>query len=127
MVEDGPQSQAEVLLLTRDLFFGSRITGTTAQLDATVDVEGQPAEALRKLNDSRYRCVILDLSLPGLSAQDVMQALPADNRLTVIAYGAHVHTALLGEARAAGCDRVMPRGQFAAQLLQILTEVLSDH
>jgi hypothetical protein len=62
--------------------------------------------------------------MPDLRVSDVLAALPAANRPTVIAFGPHVQTARLDEAREAGCDDVFPRSKFSASLTHILTQAL---
>jgi hypothetical protein len=55
-----------------------------------------------------------------------MSVLPAETRPKVIAFGAHVQTGLLEAARAAGCDEVLPRSRFSAQLPELLKESLGS-
>jgi hypothetical protein len=45
---------------------------------------------------------------------------------TIIAFGPHVHEALLDAATQAGCDEVFSRGQFFAQLDEIISRNLGD-
>ncbi len=112
------------LMISRDLFFSSKVTGTAAELGFRVVVEGNLAQAASKAADSTYRCIILDLSTPELTVSDVIAALPTANRPTVIAFGPHVEAARLNDAREAGCDEVMPRSKFSATLPEILTRSL---
>jgi DNA-binding NarL/FixJ family response regulator len=107
-------------LVTRDLFFASKITGTAAELGFRVVVEGDAAQAALLAADPACRCLILDLTTPGLKVSDVLAALPAATRPRVIAFGPHVQAALLSEARDAGCDEVLPRSKFSATLVEIL-------
>jgi hypothetical protein len=44
----------------------------------------------------------------------------------VVAFGAHVETDRLNEARLAGCREVLSRGQFHASLPEILKRYLID-
>ena len=113
------------MLVTRDLFFASKITGTAAELGFRVAVEGNAAQAALKATDPVCRCLILDLTTPGLKVPDVLAALPAANRPLVIAFGPHVQAALLNEAREAGCDEVLPRSKFTATLVDILTRAFA--
>jgi DNA-binding NarL/FixJ family response regulator len=115
------QTTPDGLLVTRDLFFASKITGTAAELGFRVAVEGDAAQASLKAADPACRCLILDLTTPGLRVSDVLVALPATGRPRVIAFGPHVQTALLNEAHEAGCDEVLPRSKFTATLVDILT------
>jgi DNA-binding NarL/FixJ family response regulator len=115
------QTTPDGLLVTRDLFFASKITGTAAELGFRVAVEGNAAQAALKAADPACRCLILDLTTPGLKVSDVLVALPATGRPRVIAFGPHVQTALLNEAHEAGCDEVLPRSKFTATLVDLLT------
>jgi DNA-binding NarL/FixJ family response regulator len=115
------QTTPDGLLVTRDLFFASKITGTAAELGFRVAVEGNAAQAALNAADPACRCLILDLTTPGLKVSDVLAALPAASRPHVIAFGPHVQAALLNDARKAGCDEVLPRSKFTATLVDILT------
>jgi DNA-binding response OmpR family regulator len=116
----------DAFLVSRDLFFASKITGTAAALGFQVGVEGDPATAAIKAAEPMCRCVILDLTLPDLSVSDLLAALPAAHRPAVIAFGPHVDTVRLEEARTAGCDEVFPRSKFSASLTSILTHYLAN-
>ena len=119
-------SKAAGLLLSQDLFFGSRITGTAEQLGLRVDTAANVAQALEKARQEPYRAVFVDLSLPGLSVAELMGGLPEAARPRVLAFGSHVHTSLLEQARAAGCDEVLTRGQLSANLAEILRANLAE-
>jgi hypothetical protein len=108
------------ILITRDLFFASKVTGTAAELGFRVIVEGNAAAAAA----TPCRCLIVDLTTPGLSVSELLSALPAATRPKVIAFGPHVDTSRLEEARTAGCDEVLPRSKFSATLIEILTRTL---
>lgn len=120
-----PTDPPAAVMLSRDLFFASKVTGTALELGLRVVVEGNVAAAVSKATESACRCLILDLTTPDLSVAAVMAGLPAANRPTVIAFGPHVQTARLNEAREAGCDEVFPRSKFSASLPSILTQALS--
>jgi CheY-like chemotaxis protein len=112
------------LLICEDLFFSSKVTGTADALGLKVDVIENVDEVCAKLTESSYRCLILDLTMPGLNPAEVVSALPNENRPLVIAFGSHVMTARLQEARDAGCEEVMPKSQFSGSLPEILKRVL---
>ena len=119
---DGPSG----LLITGDLFFSSKVTGTAAALGMQIDVAGNPADAVSRIADGGYRVVIVDLAAPGLSLVDLMATMPADRRPKVIAFAAHVETGRLEAARDAGCDLVLPRSRFSAELPRLLADFLAD-
>lgn len=111
-----------LLLVSRDLMFASRIESAAARLGARCDTVDDAAQAGTKLADAKYSLMICDLTAPGPVA-DLIAALPDaadEGRPRVIAFGPHVQTARLEEARAAGCDEVLTRGRFDATLDEIL-------
>jgi len=112
------------LLISQDLFFSSKVTSTANELGFHVVVEGNVVQAVLKVAALKCRCLIVDLATPGLKVADLISALPEANRPRVIAFGAHVLTARLQEAREAGCDDVMPRSKFSVTLPDILTRYL---
>ena len=120
--------QAQGLILTRELFFGSKVTGTAAALGFRIEMVGEVAQVRERLAalGSSCRCLFVDLSLPGLSLDELMDVLGAcDVRPKVIAFGAHVHADRLEAARQAGCDEVLPHSRFSASLPEILMESLT--
>jgi len=114
------------LLLTDDMIFSSRITGTAQALGlkmiAVKSVDDLTVQA-RKCNPT---CVILDLSHPGLAMDDLIRALKdaCSPMPRLVAYGSHVDAATLRAAREAGCDVVLPRSQFVEQLPSQLSQWL---
>ncbi len=115
------------LLISQDLFFSSKVTGTARELGLTVESKGNLRKALSKVAEGQYGCLILDLAMPGVVVADVIAAtksLPDEDRPKVIAFCSHVHTARLEEARQAGCDDVMPRSKFSATLPELLKRSL---
>jgi CheY-like chemotaxis protein len=106
-----------VVLFTTDLMCSSRVTGTPG---AEVRVAMSPTDLLAAAGQA---LVILDLESPGADPAELMPRLRALNPppVKVIAFGPHVHTARLQAARDAGCDEVLTRGQFYAQLREILS------
>jgi CheY-like chemotaxis protein len=109
------------LLLSDDLIFTSRITGTARDLGLSMKSARSP-EALHALaQEHPPRCVILDLANPGLTITDTVRRLrEGAAKPCIIAYGSHVDTATLRAARAAGCDLVLPRSKFVEELPRLL-------
>lgn len=116
-----------LVLITRDLFFGSKVIGTAqmlgvpalycASLEPLTDLLGPQAK-------TEMSAVILDLG-SGIAPADVMAKLPGDRVVRCMAFGAHVDTAALAAAREAGCDPVWPRSKFTAELPQLLRDLCS--
>jgi CheY-like chemotaxis protein len=106
------------LLLSDDLLFASRITATARASGITVR-QARSADALiERARHELPRCVIVDLSNPGLEIADFLARLRevGSPMPFVAAYGSHVDTATLGAARSAGCDVVWPRSKFVEEL-----------
>ena len=115
------------LLISDDLIFTSRITATARAVGVVVVPVRSADLALAKAREESPSGVIVDLHNPGLDIAEFVaglrEACPTMPR--VIAYGSHVDADRLKAARAAGCDRVMPRSQFVKELEAGLNEWLS--
>jgi CheY-like chemotaxis protein len=106
------------LILSDDLMFTSRVTGTARDLGATVK-PARSASALEALaRQQTPHCVLIDLANPGLNLVDLLSRLrqTCQPMPRVVAYGSHVDAAGLHAAREAGCDLVLPRSAFVERL-----------
>ena len=115
---DMPQTKIG-LLISPDLFFTSKVTGTAQAMGLRVTAVDDIASAARLSGDA-IACVLLDLSAPRVSVADILAVMPG---VPVIAFGSHVNVELLEAARLAGAE-VMPRSQFASTLPAILQKHL---
>ncbi len=117
-------SSAVGLLLSDDLMFTSRITATARQLGLEVRAASSAAALERLAEQQAPRCVILDLSNPGLKVEALLRQLreACSLPLFVVGYGSHVDTATLRAAREAGCNLVLPRSKFVEELPRALPE-----
>ena len=116
-----------VVAAVDDLLFASRIRTAARQLDVRAGVRAlarghQPTPCATH----SPRLLIVDLNGDRMAPIDTIRALRADAtmaaRCPIVAYVAHVDTALIAAAQAAGADHVMPRSQFVAQLARMLEE-----
>lgn len=112
------------LLISGDLFFTSKVTGTSQALGLRVEEVGDLLAATLRLQVGDIGCVLLDLATPRLSIVEWIAAVPVPSRVPVVAFGSHVDTDVLDAARSAGAE-VMPRSQFSATLPEILRRHLS--
>jgi DNA-binding NarL/FixJ family response regulator len=114
-------------LLSDDMMFTSRITGTARDLGFEIKV-ARAQEGLETLIRSQPpAALIIDLANPDLDLLRLLStAKAASPATTIVAYGSHVDAEPLKEARKAGCDVVLPRSQFAERLPQLLPEWLSS-
>ncbi|MFO0842792.1 MAG: hypothetical protein U0797_10410 [Gemmataceae bacterium] len=106
------------LLLSDDLIYTSKVTGTAKALGLTVTPARTPAALLELARKAPPACVIVDLQhpqldLPGLLKQ-LREVCPVMPR--VVGYGSHVEAEALRAAREAGCNPAWPRSKFAEEL-----------
>ena len=105
------------ILLSDDLIFTSRITGTGRALGLPVRNALNSDALLTLAQKQPPTCVIVDLANPGLKIADLIAGLSSlPVRPRVVAYGSHVDAATLRAARDAGCDVVLPRSKFVEEL-----------
>ena len=110
------------LLVSRDLFFISKVTGTASSLGIEMRVAAEAQSAAQLASAEVFQCIFIDLADDGLDVSEFFANLKLELPAPVIAFGSHVATARLQEARAAGCTDVMPRSRFSASLPELLQE-----
>lgn len=123
-MNDVTRPQRVGLLISSDLFFTSKVTGTAQGLGLQVDEVGDVASVAARLMTGDVGCVLLDLATSRVPVSEVVAARPAGSRVPIIAFGSHVNVELLEAARSAGAE-VMPRSQFSATLPDILRHHLA--
>jgi 2-keto-3-deoxy-6-phosphogluconate aldolase len=101
-----------VVAFVPDLMDRSKVSAVDADV-RFVATAGALAEAA---SHPGVDVVVVDLSRPG--AVEALRTLPEG--LRTIGFGSHVDTALLDQAKAAGCEQVLARSQFFARLPQLL-------
>ena len=94
------------LLLTDDMIFSSRITGTAQALGLKVSVAKSVNDVTAQAREHLPICIIIDLSHPGLQVRELIRELQkaCSPMPRMVAYGSHVDAATLRAAREAGCD-----------------------
>jgi CheY-like chemotaxis protein len=108
------------LLLCRDLFFTSKITGTAQALGMKFEVVDSVSEAASRIAVKPYRCVFVNLDEPGTDVAALLRGVPAERRVPVIAFAAHVAELVIDAAQRAGCDQVVSRGLLSSTLPDLL-------
>jgi DNA-binding NarL/FixJ family response regulator len=106
------------LLLSDDMIFSSRITGTAQALGLKVNAVKSAKNLMAQAKERMPTCVIVDLSHPDLHVHELIGELrdACSPMPRLVAYGSHVDAATLRAARDAGCDIVLPRSAFVEQL-----------
>jgi hypothetical protein len=107
-----------VLVVCGDLIFTTKITGTAQALGliARVVPNGDSVAG-----NSEVSKLIVDLNAGGTSREQLermREEFPTPT--TLIAFGSHVDVDRLRDARQAAFDRVMPRSEFSARLVELL-------
>ena len=127
MNSDANQSKTRRgVLLTSNLLFSSMVTGTATALGQEVAVAGNLAEAIELCRAGPTAYIIIDLGMAEINvATAIIQLREAAGAVPAIAFGSHVDKARLDEARAAGCDEVMARSKFSAELPSLLRRYFS--
>ena len=122
-----PPGGPDAILLCRDLIFNSKITGTARELGLRVLVAGSDALARSMLEQWRPRAVLVDLAAGDLATPEALLAYRAIvPEARFLAFGSHVDVGALDQARDAGCDPVLPRSKFTAELPDLLRRYLGD-
>jgi hypothetical protein len=116
------------LLLSRDLIFTSKVTGTARMLGHQVLTAGNVALAEAMIAQWHPRAVFVDLAAGDLVKPEALIAYRAiaGESTAFVAFGSHVDVAGLAAASAAGCDPVMPRSKFSAELPDLIRKFLGD-
>lgn len=108
------------LLISPDLLFAGRIQAAAGPLGIQVLQETRLPVIEQTLSKQRVAVVFLDLNATTPTLSDVIQRLPAESSPLTVAFGPHVNTKRLEEARIAGCDHVLPRSRFVNELSELL-------
>ncbi|MBL8746584.1 MAG: hypothetical protein JNK58_09550 [Phycisphaerae bacterium] len=121
-------------------YFASDLVWAT-RIKACADDLGLPARPVRnldmlnaRLGDSPVRGLIVDLDQPETATALIRRAREwsstesptehaARSPIRIVAFGPHVETEALGEARRLGADAVMTRGAFHARLADVLRDL----
>ncbi len=111
---------ARVVALMDDLFFQMKIAETAKHLGLELKVAAN-GDALMALLESAPKLVIVDLNARSQPIQAIERLRAEKNGTRVVAFLSHVQTELAAQARAAGCDEVMPRSAFTQNLAAILS------
>ena len=115
---------ADVLALVDDLFFQSKLIETARQVGVTLKIAGTGAALIAAAAAQEHKLVLIDLNARQ-GALDAVSQLhntgnSAGNARPIIGFLSHVQVDLAEKALAAGCQSVLPRSKFTAELPQIL-------
>lgn len=126
MSAEGPPGGPIGLLLSRDLIFTSKVTGTARALGHRIVTVGDAEAAGAAIRRQRPRVVFVDLAAGDLVAPASLRELRslAGPEVPFVAFGSHVETGALAAAAEAGCDPVLPRSRFVGLLPELIGRLL---
>lgn len=122
----GPEGSL-VIAAVEDIFFSAMIESSARNAGVEVKIAVDSSRLNELLNSTLPRLIILDLNGKACAPLEVVTFIKAEPRLAgvpVIGFFSHVQVELETAARAAGCDRVLPRSAFVRNLPQILTSAV---
>jgi hypothetical protein len=125
-MNESPGTEATGILLSRDLIFSTKVTGTASALGRRVLVAGAVPLAATMIEQWKPCVVFVDLAAGDLVQPAALLAFQkmAGPTTPFVAFGSHVDTAALDAARAAGCAVVLPRSRFSAELPALIARYL---
>jgi hypothetical protein len=109
---DAPQQPA-ILVLCRDLMFLSKVTATARSAGVAVQVVRDPT-----MLPAVGTRLLVDLNQDG--ALEAAAAWRGATGGAVVGFVSHVDTDVIGRAKAAGLDEVLPRSRFTADLERLV-------
>lgn len=112
-----------VLAVVRDLFFVVKLQEGARHAGVDLEVVGSGEELLERAKEGAD-LVVVDLSDAGLGPVGVIRDLRASAHgasFPMLGFVSHVQTDVAEQARSAGCERVVPRSQFSAKLVDFLS------
>jgi CheY-like chemotaxis protein len=113
-----------IVCVVDDLIFSIKISTAAKQLGVPMYFERSRERVLQTIREKHPTLVIFDLNSTKLAPLEAIEAIKADATLRSIptlGYVAHVDTATINAARAAGIDQVLARSAFSDRLGEILT------
>ena len=112
----------KILAAIHDLRFSSTVNA--AAQGRTISWLPRGTKVVDQVALEKPDVLLIDLAAPALDAVNAIAALkanPATKELVVIGYVDHTRAEVMDAARAAGCDQVMSKGEFARRLPELLT------
>jgi DNA-binding NarL/FixJ family response regulator len=109
-----------VIALMDDIFFQMKVAETAKHLGLEFKVATN-VDALMGLLDTAPQLVIVDLNARSQPVEAIAKVRAAAKNVRVVAFLSHVQRELAEQARAAGCEEVMPRSSFTQNLAEILS------
>lgn len=114
-----------IVFLTSDLMMSSNASSHARQQQINLKTVETAMAAIDTIEEQRPHVFLVDLQTPGLDVDALGESVRelADSVCPLtIAYAPHVYVDLLKQAKSAGFDQVLTRGEFNRQIRQIVSE-----
>ena len=111
-------TETQVLLFSSDLMLIRSAGGAAAAAGLVFRSASSIEDLIAKATPTTVLCI--DLGCLAVDPSLISKELPTLTTRSGIAFGPHVHTAKLDQARAAGFAKVMSRGQFVGRMIDEL-------
>jgi CheY-like chemotaxis protein len=112
---------AQVLALVDDLIFQAKMTETARRVGVTLQTVSSGDALVTAAKPRVHRLVLIDLNARQGALDAVTRLREAGNAQPIVGFLSHVQVELAEQARAAGCQDVLPRSKFTADLAEILS------
>ena len=114
-----------ILFLTKDLMMSSHANAHAREHNVSLKTSDSTQNALEIIRENRPHLLLVDLQMPGLDIEmlgnEIRELADSVTPLTV-AYAQHVNVELLEQARMAGFDQVLTRGQLNSEISRIIAD-----
>jgi len=117
-----------VVAVVNDLFFSVKINEAAKRASVTLQYVTTEKDLLEKARGNPAM-IIFDLNFDAAQPLKLIARLKGDatlKHIDVLGYLSHVQEDLKAKALEAGCDTVMPRSAFSANLGQIFSQRISN-
>ena len=115
-----------IVLMTSDLMMASTANSHARQQGVKLVQANSIDSAIEVIRDQRPQLLLVDLQMSGLDIPNLgeeVSQLPDSVAPLTIAYAQHVEVGMLEQAREAGFDQVLTRGQVNAQMGNLVAGV----
>ncbi len=112
----------KVLAAVNNMFFVAKLQSAAGQADVDLTFASSEDDLLEKAR-AGAELVVLDIgdeSLDAVQAIKRLRAQPETAGVPMLGFLRHTQTELAELARGAGCENVMPRSEFSANLVELL-------
>ena len=115
----------QVLALTDDLFFSSKISSTANFCSFAIQIVETQEALTQTAKKEKPQLIIIDLNgrhTQSLKTIKQLKGWSDTSEIPILAYYSHIHTDLRKKAHEAGATWIIPRSTFSHLLANILKE-----